>query len=360
MAEPVLDTRTLNRALLARQLLLDRRHISVPRALEKVAGLQTQYAPSGYIGLWSRLDGFQRPQLTRALEQGRVIQGTLMRATIHMVSASDYPLLTEGIRRSRQDFWLRVARSRQLDGDGYREIADILRAELRDGPRSRSELTDVLQAKGFAKDHWEGAGLWIDMIRVPPSGTWERRRADLYGLAPPPKRPVTESEGLEHLVRRYLGGFGPATPGDISSWAGVPVTTLNPVLERMSLRPFRDTEDHALVDLPRQPIPDPETAAPPRFLPTWDATLLAHARRTRILPEEYRGIVFTSKNPQSVNTFLVEGTVAGGWRLEGAKVRLEPFSPIPRVRLRDLEEEASRLESFITPLDQPGRGELGG
>jgi hypothetical protein len=345
MAERALDTRTLNRAVLSRQLLLDRRRVPIAKAVEMVGGLQTQYAPSAYIGLWSRLQGFQRPQLTRALEQGRVIQGTLMRVTIHIVSARDYPLLTEAVRRPRQDWWLRVAKSRALDSDGHHKVASILEEALTEGPRTRAELIELLVANGFSKDIWEAAGLWIDMIRVPPSGTWERRRADLYGLAP--TGTATESEGLEHLVRRYLGGFGPAAIGDISGWAGVPITSLKPVIERMRLRQFRDGDGAVLVDLARQPIPEASTSAPVRFLPTWDATLLAHARRARILPEEYRSAVFSTKNPHSVPTFLVDGAVAGTWRHIGDKVRVEPFAPLPRTTKRELEDEGKRLAAFL-------------
>lgn len=349
MPERVLDPRTLNRALLSRQLLLQRQKLPIPRAVERVGGLQTQYAPSAYIGLWSRLDGFRRPQLTRALEQGRVIQATLMRVTIHMVSARDYPILTEAVRRSRRDWWRRAS-GRALDEAGHERVAAILRDALAQGPRSRNELIEILVSHGYAKDIWEGAGLWLDMIRVPPSGTWERRRADLYGLAPDGASDgsVTEDQGHEHLVRRYLGGFGPATVGDISSWGGVSITTLKPVIERMSLRRFRDTSGGELLDLHRQPIPDPETPAPVRFLPTWDATLLAHARRTQILPEEYRGVIFNTKNPHSFTTFLVDGEVAGTWRHEGHKVLLEPFSPVPRGARHELEEEAERLAAFLS------------
>jgi len=349
MADPALDTRTLNRALLARQLLLDRSKSTIPKALEKIGGLQTQYAPSAYIGLWSRLDGFRRPQLTRALEKARVIQATLMRVTIHIVSAADYPLLTEAVRRSRQEWWSRVGKGRTLDQAAYDNVTALIRAALAEGPRPRNELIQVLADNGFAKETWEGVGLWVDMVRVPPSGTWERRRADLYGLADQwvPRTEVTEADALQHLVKRYLGGFGPATVGDISSWAGVPVNTLKPVIERMRLRSFRGTDDSLLIDLPRQPIPAAETTAPVRFLPTWDATLLIHARRTQILPEEYRNQIFSTKNPQSLSPFLVDGAVAGIWKQEGAKVNLKPFAPLPKTARRELEEEAARLARFL-------------
>jgi len=349
MAQSVLDTRTLNRALLARQQLLGRASLSVIRVVERIGGIQSQYSPSAYIGLWSRLKGFRRPQLTRALEQSRLIQGTLMRSTIHIVSAADYPILTEAVRRSRQEWWARVARNRDLDQAGWDRVVSLVKAALEPGPRPRSELVQMLVDAGFAKDIWEGVGLWVDMIRVAPSGTWGRRRADLYGLASQhvAMGRIDEAAALQHLVMRYLGGFGPATIGDLASWGGVTITTLRPVVETMTLRSFRDQEDNELIDLPRQPLPDPDTAAPVRFLPTWDATLLAHTRRTQILPEEHRSVIFNTKSPQSFPTFLVDGAVAGTWRQKGAKLRLEPFAPLPRAHRRELEDEAAKLAGFL-------------
>jgi hypothetical protein len=183
---------------------------------------------------------------------------------------------------------------------------------------------------------------------VPPSGTWERRRADLYGLAEDwlGRWQVSEADGLEHLVRRYLGGFGPASLGDLGSWSGVPLTRLRPVLERVGTRRFRDERGGELFDLPGAPLPDPATPAPPRFLSTWDANLLVHARRTQVLPERHRGRIFHTKAPHSFPTFLVDGAVAGTWRHERGRVLLEPFEPLPRATRRALEDEADRLARF--------------
>jgi hypothetical protein len=178
VTERVLSTRELNRALLARQLLLERSPLPLTSALEQLAGLQTQYAPSAYVGLWSRLRDFGRDQLTRALEERRAVQATLMRVTIHIVSAGDYPLFTEAIRRSRRDWWTRVVRS-QLQGVDMEAAAGLLREHLAVQPRRQAELVSLLADNGFPKVAWSGAGLWLDLVRVPPSGTWERRRADL-------------------------------------------------------------------------------------------------------------------------------------------------------------------------------------
>ena len=347
MTERILSTRELNRALLARQLLLERSPLPLTRALEQVAGLQSQYAPSAYAALWSRLRDFRREALTRALERRRAVQASLLRSTIHVVSARDYPLLAEAIRRPRREWWNRVHRH-QAEGLDMEAVAALLRERLAGGPRRQAELTTLLANEGLPAVAWSGAGLWLDLVRVPPSGTWEQRRADLYGLAEQwlGARNVTEAEGLEHLVRRYLRGFGPASPKDLASWAGLPVTTVRPAMERLAPRRFRDERGGELFDLPRAPLPHPDTPAPVRFLPTWDATLLVHARRTQVLPERHRGLVFNTRTPHSVPTFVVDGAVAGSWRHERGRVRPEPFGRLPRQATAELEEEAERLAAF--------------
>jgi Winged helix DNA-binding domain len=347
VTERVLTTRELNRALLARQFLLERSRLPLVRAIDRVGGLQTQYAPSAYIGLWSRLSEFHREALTKALVRGRVLQGTLMRTTIHMVSAAEYPLFAAGIRTARREWWLRIHRN-EIEGLDMEAVAARLRRFLAGEPRRADDLKEFLAAEGFPAVAWSGAGLWLDMLRVPPSGTWYRRRADLYGLADDlvGGSSPTEAEGVEHLVRRYLGGFGPAPVGDIARWAGLPVTTVSPVVERLRLRRFRDEENRQLLDLPRAPLPDGDVRAPVRFLPTWDATLLANVRRTQILPEPYRPFVFDTKTPHSVSTFLVDGAVAGTWRHRNGQVRVEPFEPLSRGARRELEREADRLAAF--------------
>jgi len=347
VSERALSTRELNRALLARQLLLERSTLPLVDALEQVAGLQAQYAPSPYVGLWSRLADFRRDDLTRALEERRAVQATLLRVTIHVVSAADYSPFTEAVRASRQEWWDRAVRG-QLKGVDMEAAADLVRERLAAGPARQTELRELLTDKGFPREAWIGVGLRVDMVRVPPSGTWERRRADLYSLADDWLGPwrVDPAEALEHLVRRYLAGFGPATLADLGSWAGMALTPLRPVLERVGTRRFRDAEGGELFDLPGAPLPDPETPAPPRFLSTWDANLLVHARRTQLLPERHRGRIFHTRAPQSFPTFLVDGSVAGTWRYQDGRIELEPFDPLPRPTRRALEDEADRLALF--------------
>src|ERR1700694_3500557 len=181
VSERVLSSRELNRALLARQLLLERSPLPLPRALEAVAGLQTQYAPAAYVGLWSRLRDFRREDLTRAPEERRAVQATLMRSTIHTVSAEDHPYFAAGLRAARREWFLRVAARNLGDVDMAQAVAP-LRKRLEQGPARADELKALLLTNGAPPVAWQGAGLWLDLVRVPPSGTWETRRGGLYGL----------------------------------------------------------------------------------------------------------------------------------------------------------------------------------
>ncbi|MEA2669705.1 MAG: hypothetical protein QOJ33_2639 [Chloroflexota bacterium] len=348
--ERTLTTRELNRALLARQYLLERSSLPMVATIERIGGLQTQYAPSGYIGLWSRMRNFRRDALTEALHQRRVIQGTLLRRTIHKVSPRDYWLFHAATRASRQDWWQRVTRH-QISEPDMEAAVGVLREQLANGPRRADELKATLAERGLPSFAFGGVAQWLEMVRVPPSGTWEQRRADLYGLAESWIRPAAHSESaaIDHVIRRYLGAFGPASVREIADWGGIPPAKIVPVLAQMSLRHFRDEKGKDLIDLPRAPLPDADTPAPVRFLPTWDATLLVHARRTQILPERYRPLVFNTRTPHSVPTFLIDGAMAGTWRVEGGRVELKSFEPIPKSVRREVDEEAKRLAAFFGP-----------
>ncbi|MBT8208062.1 MAG: winged helix DNA-binding domain-containing protein, partial [Acidimicrobiia bacterium] len=286
MGFETLTTRRLRLALLARQGLLAPVDLSLPRAIERFGGLQTQYAPSGYVGLRARVAGFAREDLTKALQRRSVIQGTLMRSTIHMVSRSDYWPLAAAIREQRRMWWLRVSRHSATDAEMRRHAGAVERA-LAGGPRKAKDLKDEL---GLDSATWNGVGLWLDLVRVPPSGTWERRRADVYGLAtewvgPDDGDPVA---GLDLLIRRYLKGFGPASVADVASFTQMPITKVRLAIEGMRLSRYESEDGTELLDVPRSPLPDEDTT-PPRvvFLGTWDATLLVHCRRTQLLPEEH-------------------------------------------------------------------------
>jgi Winged helix DNA-binding domain len=340
----VLTPRRLNRALLARQLLLERASLPIPAALERIGGIQNQYAPNAYIRLWSCLDGFEREQLTRAYERGTVVQGTLMRGTIHAVSARDYWPFRDAILEPMRAWAQRAYRT---EDRGREDLVARVRASLRGRGVPRRELQALRGEVPNAT--WATIDLDAPLLRVPPSGTWERRRADVFALAedrigPAPK--AVAAEGLAHLLRSYLRGFGPASVRDVSSYAGVPVTPVRSVLDSMSLRRYRDEQGGELVDLPRAPLPDAETPAPVRFLPTWDATLLVHARRTLILPERYRPLIFHTKMPPSYPTFLVDGAVAGTWKYADGEVTTTPFEPLGATIEAEVHAEARRLAAF--------------
>jgi hypothetical protein len=336
-----LTRRELNRAVLARQLLLERGDLPLPSALERVGGLQAQYAPSMYVGLWSRLAGFERSALTAALERRAVVQATLMRVTIHLVAPADYWPFALATRESRRRLWLR-ARPDAPQARALAGAARTLRRRLEGGGTLSRKQIEALVGRPRAA----AVGLWVDLVRVPPSGTWERRRADLYGLAdewvgPEPRLTARAAGG--HLVRSYLAGFGPASAKDVASYTGLAPTAVRALLDGLELRRFRGDDGQELLDVPGGPLPDPETPAPPRFLPTWDAALLVHARRAGILPERHRPRIFSSRNPHSLPTFLVDGAVAGTWRHQDGGIAIDPFEPLDAATLRAVREEADRL-----------------
>ncbi len=343
----LLTPRALNRALLDRQMLLERSTHELVEVVERMGGIQTQYAPAGYIGLWSRLRDFDRPMLTRALEERRVIQATMMRATIHTVSAADYWPMLAGIARINREWYAKV-QARAMAATDMSAVAVAVREELDAGPLKMAVLTQRLEARGFPRGAAGWAGLWVAMVRIPPSGTWERRRADLYGLADQwlPRIEVPEDEGLEHLIRRYLGAFGPAPLRDVAGWMGVNVGQMRHVAERMELRPFRAADGRPLVDLPDAILPDPGTPAPVRFLAVWDAMLLVHARRTEVLPEPMRPLIFNTKTPHSFNTVLVDGQVAATWRHDDGEIRVTPLRDLAPEERHAIDEEAHRLAAF--------------
>jgi hypothetical protein len=344
MAERVLTTRELNRAVLARQHLLEPSTGSIAKTLATVGGLQAQYAPSMYVGLWSRMQDFERDALTRELERGRVIQATLMRVTIHLVARRDYWPFALATRQARRELWIRAMR-KGVTAEQLEELAGRVRAHLAEhGQISRKELDALV-----GRPHAIGVGLWVDLVRVPPAGTWERRRADLFGLAEAwvgPAPELTADEAAAKLVRGYLAGFGPASRADIASYSGLSRRALRPALQQLGLRTFRSEAGDELLDLPRAPLPDPQQPVPVRFLPTWDATLLVHARRAGILPEEHRPKIFHVRNPHSDAVFLVDGAVAGTWRHRDGRIDLQPFGALDRETERELRVAADRLAAF--------------
>jgi len=277
-----------------------------------------------------------------------------MRITIHSVSARDYWPTVAAVRRSRQE-WIKRVSGAQVGAVDFAAAGAALRDVLRDGPLRARDVTRLMAERGFPRESVGRGSMWTDIVRIPPSGTWERRANDLYELAerwlPPETQPggmPDEADGIRLLLRRYLRAFGPARLADFANWAGLPPRSVTRAAHGTQLRRFRDEAGRVLVDLPDAPLPPEDTPAPVRFLPVWDATLLVHARTKQILPEAYRPLVFSTRTPQSVPCFIVDGQVAGTWRYDSGAVVTDAFAALPAALRRAVDAEAARLTQFHT------------
>jgi hypothetical protein len=343
VTEQVLTQLELNRTTLLRQLLLRRERLSPVRAIERLAGLQAQLASSPYLALWARVEGFERAALERALKRRTVVKALLMRATLHLVSARDLPYIDGAVREART---LTRARGSERPPD---ELVERVVALTHERPRTRRELMEALGIDPRTQDPLEiRRYFWVVALarleQSPECAFYGFRGSPVYEPFDHDHPPAAEA--TEYTIARYLAAFGPATRADVSQWSGMPIRDLAPGFERLRLRTFRDEHGRELLDLPRAPLTTADTPAPPRLLPRWDELLLAHKDRTRVLPEEHRKTVI-HKNGDVQQTFLVDGIVAGLWRLEGERIELEPFAPLPRTARRELEDEAARLAAWL-------------
>jgi hypothetical protein len=339
--ERVLTLRELNRALLERQLLLAPQRLTVPRAVERLCALQAQYAPSPYIALWSRVTGFRKEQLTRALEQRKVVKSSLFRITLHITSARDYPYYAAA--------WLPAARemSPRITAERMAELSRRVHAAAQE--QVTHEQLEAITAKELG-GRWRTRTL-APLLHVPPAGTWGfHGRPQLLVLkAWLGVDLATREQGAKHLVRSYLASFGPATQQDLLRFAGVRVGALRSGIEHVELRTFRDERGRELLDLPGAPIPDGDTPAPIRFLPKWDSSLLAYAppERTRILPEKFRSTVIR-KNGDVLPTVLVDGFVAATWNVDRKRgLEVEPLRRLTKAERAEIDDEGERLVEFV-------------
>jgi hypothetical protein len=340
VSERVLTQRELNRALLARQLLLVRASLPVGSALERVAGLQAQDLAPPFIGLWTRVTGFERDHLKRALARRTAIRATLMRGTIHIVTARDYAHFAPATLPMIQRLWRGYLRDRE-EVPNVEELTARALAYAAE-PRTNAELREHVGGE----DAWWRVRREALFVNAPGDEPWafDRRRRFVAASAWL-DRPLADPEaGRRHLVRRYLRAFGPAGADDVSAWSGLTAAELRLTLAAMRLRHFRDERGRLLLDLPRAPLPDPATPAEPRLLPAFDNTILAHADRTRVIPDEYRRAVIRGGLVDPV--YLVDGFVAGRWRLAKGKPELDPFEPLARSVERALRHELEAVADF--------------
>ncbi|HEX2177905.1 MAG TPA: winged helix DNA-binding domain-containing protein [Actinomycetota bacterium] len=352
MSGKVLTIRDLNRTTLHRQMLLARTPGTVTDAVSRLAGLQAQNAMAPFVGLWTRLDGFGRQDLLQALQDRTVVKATMMRGTLHLTTAEDYldfrgtlqPLLTaasESISRGRAgqlNVPALVAAAREFLEDSHRSFAEISThlAGLHPG-------TDVGAMRYAVRTH-------LPLVQVPVPRAWGYPGNPKFALAEDwLGRSIPAGKELPALIRRYLAAFGPASVTDMQAWSGF--TNLKQMVEtlRRELTVYRDENRRELFDLPGLPLVDPDTPAPERFLPEYDNLLLSHAKRTRVLAGEHRPKVYVPVL-RVRSTFLVDGFVAGTWRVEKAggvaTLLVEPFSVLPKASRRELETEGEKLVRF--------------
>jgi hypothetical protein len=341
VAERVLTLRELNRATLARQLLLEPRRLSPTGVIERLVGMQAQWPPAPYIGIWTRTTSFRREALERALASSAVVRATVMRQTLHLVTWRDYGLIRAAL--SETNFpWQTSAAER---------LAPWARALARAGPvKSADALAQLERKDGLtgvkARRAWRAARVRAHLVHHHETALWHARPAGRFVALDEPEA-HDPLEARAELLRRYLAAFGPASRRDIVQWSMMHVPEIGRALDRLEpLRRFRDEHGRELLDVARAPLPDGEAPAPVRFLPKWDNVLLAFADRTRVLPEQYRKKVIRM-NGDVAQTFLVDGFVAGLWRLESGRVLLEPFGRLSRAQRGQVDDEAARLEAFL-------------
>ncbi|HEY8679626.1 MAG TPA: winged helix DNA-binding domain-containing protein [Candidatus Dormibacteraeota bacterium] len=362
MARPgeVLSRRALNRTLLERQLLLRRWKLSAEETIERLVGMQAQVPDSPYHALWSRLEGFRSEELSALISERRAVRGTLQRATIHLASAGDFlafrPVLDAFLARSfdRSPF------ARNLTGIDFAELLAAGRALLVERPRTRAELGAHLGERWPDRDKISLAyavSYLLPLLQVPPRGIWGSGGQATWTMAETwLGRPLDEDITPDRMVLRYLAAFGPSTSSDIQAWSGL--TGLKATIERLrpGLASFRDEKGRELLDVPGAPLPDPDTPAPPRFLPEYDNLILAHADRSRVMADEHRAVVGTS-------FFLVDGFVAGAWKVVqaggDATLHLWPFGLLSDKDATTLVEEGGALLDFSVPAAGSRRVELG-
>lgn len=346
----ILTVRELNRATLARQLLLERTDLSPLAAIQQLAGMQGQLTNPPYLGLWSRLRNFQRGDLTTLLERREVIRTSLMRRTLHLATTEDYLHFRPGLQILHKRNLETYLSEQEEKGLSKERLLAEMQAYVREKPRTNVELRARLAEllPGVDERLLYDVRQYLSLIQVFPGGSWGVGGSPAYAEAPLwlGRSFVEPAQGLRTLIRGYLAAFGPASVKDLQIWSGL--SRLQAAVEelRPELTTFRDEQGRELFDLPGAPLPDRDTPAPVRFIPDFDNLILGHDNRQRVIADKYRPIVFPGKS-SVLPTFLVDGFVSGIWHIErttaGAKLLIQAFEPLSARVSQELRAEGERL-----------------
>jgi hypothetical protein len=349
----VLGPRTLNRALLHRQSLLDRAALSAPDAIERLVGMQAQVPTSPYVGLWSRLRRFRHRDLEALLNERRAVRAPLMRATLHLVTARDLRRLRPAVQPAlERGFVSGSPFGKQLAGMDLVPVLAAGRSLLEEAPRTTAQLAAELGARWPGRDATalaHAVRYLVPLVQLPPRGLWNAGGQATWSTAEDwLGGPLETDRAPDAMLLRYLEAFGPATAADMQAWSGL--TGLREVADRLRprLRIYRDERGRALYDVPGAVLPDPETPAPVRFLPEFDNVLVAYSDRTRIIPDPHRARVVHDLGTPMV---LINGVVAGTWKVapgdDVAVLRIATFERVSKADRTSLEEEGRRLLAFV-------------
>lgn len=374
MARHALTDRALNRALLARQGLLEPHAGPIEQVVESIGAIQAQYWPAPPVALWTRMAKLDRDEFFAAMSDGRLLMATLLRGTIHVVSATEFPVYAAIADAHGGDEWRRKAEPDEPPSAAQRTLVTAVLKFAAGTARTADEMAEFVE--NYVRKHprtvtteeaehqrtykWRPIRSWSGLLRTPADGTFGERAPEGYRTAPhwagggglPDLDDATDA-----IVRAHLRAFGPAGPADVAQWIKWKVPPLRASFARLEseLDRFEGEDGRILYDLPDAPRPGPDTKAPVRLLPWFDSALLAyaHGKRQRIIPDDARSAVYLSANLQVKPTFLVDGTVAGIWSLDTkrkqATVTLTPVRKLTATDRKKVTAEAERLARFCQP-----------
>ena len=358
---PTATTRELNRWTLARQHLLARAEgLDPAAAVTALAGMQAQEPSAPYIGLWSRLAGFQVGHLEDALRNRSVVKTTVMRGTLHLVATSRLAAFRAATGSSYYDVTRRLLADLDLDLDAIRAA---VAARVEERARSRTEVYRLVAElvppphPPWLADRPSGVAalsVTTDLVNSPEDALFTARARSSYQVLR--TEPVDPVEAACQVASDYLRAYGPATTADLASWSGRPARAFAAGMASLDLVRLQAEDGRLLLDLADAPRPDPDGPAPVRFLPVWDSLLLAHARRERVVADDHRRLV-VARNGDVAPTFLVDGFVAGTWqvahRARPAAITLRPLVRLSRADRTAVAAEARRLLAWRRPDEPP-------